>query len=206
MSTISFDHLAVTAAGPTLAAHPWLLDLSEATASWVIFVVPATLVWLWIRGEGSARQAAVTAALSAGVALSVSGMLSFLFYVPRPFALGLAPNVTGHVLDSSFPSDHVAVMSAVAAALLIGERRWSGSAVALAALAVGAARVALGIHFPTDILAAALLGVAAASIFRLHRLNDFATFCRDLMELAYAGLGLEDVAERIHLKKHQEIT
>lgn len=59
----------------------------------------------------------------------------------------------------SFPSGHTAIAFAAAALLASAEPRWREEAYAAAAL-VGVARVVLGRHWPSDVLAGALLGTA----------------------------------------------
>ncbi|MEF2548888.1 undecaprenyl-diphosphatase [Aurantimonas sp. E1-2-R+4] len=204
MTITALNDAIVAAAQSALTAMPWLSDLSVATADWGIGILPVVLIVLWLRGGPAGRQTAITATLAAGVALAIAGAISFLFYFPRPFAIGLAPNLLAHVADSSLPSDHAAVMSAVAIALLFAARRLLGVLVAVATLAVGAARVALGVHFPSDILAGILVGGAAAAAFQFKPCNDFASFTRRLAEALYAALGIEVLATRLHLQKQQE--
>ncbi|KKN85180.1 hypothetical protein LCGC14_0281620 [marine sediment metagenome] len=204
MTISALNDAIVVAAQSALTTAPWRSDLAVATADWGIGVLPIFLVGLWLRGGPEGRQTAITATLAAAVALAIAGTISFLFYVPRPFAVGLSPNLLAHVADSSLPSDHAAIMIAVAAALLFAGRRALGIAIAVAALAVGAARVALGVHFPSDIVAGLIVGGTAAAAFQLKPCNDFASFTRRLAEALYAALGIEVLATRLHLQKQQE--
>ena len=206
MAVNIIDETFVAGLQSVLAADPWLQSLAIEVANWGILVVPVLLIALWFRRGTSGRQAAVTATLAATLGLSLAGVLSFLFYAPRPFALGLAPNILDHVTDSSFPSDHATVMAAVAVALLLGGRPLAGSFALIATLAVGVARVALGVHFASDIGAGILLGAGVAFVFRIPPISDFATFCRSLAEALYVALGFESAASRLHLQKSKEIT
>ena len=61
----------------------------------------------------------------------------------------------------SFPSGHTASAFAGAAAILIHSRRWGAVAMVYAAL-VGVSRLYLCVHWPTDVVAGALIGVAVA--------------------------------------------
>ena len=60
--------------------------------------------------------------------------------------------------DFSFPSGHTAASFAAASALLFSKTRWGIPAVILAAL-VGMSRLYLYVHYPTDVLCGALLGL-----------------------------------------------
>jgi undecaprenyl-diphosphatase len=71
-----------------------------------------------------------------------------------------------HAADPGFPSDHATASFAIATALVLRDRRLGALALAMAALlAVG--RVAMGVHYPTDVAAGAALGAAVA--LALHR-------------------------------------
>lgn len=82
---------------------------------------------------------------------------------PRPwtFRPGMEEAIAGLVRlpsDFSFPSGHTAVSFAGAGAILFSRNRWGVPAVILAAL-VGLSRLYLYVHYPTDVLCGALLGL-----------------------------------------------
>lgn len=61
----------------------------------------------------------------------------------------------------SFPSGHSCASFAAATAVFLRDRRWGAAALLLAAL-IAFSRVFLFVHFPTDVLAGAALGVLCA--------------------------------------------
>ena len=63
--------------------------------------------------------------------------------------------------DYSFPSGHTSASFAAATALYAIDRRWGTAAYILAVL-IGFSRLYLGVHFPTDVLAGAVIGILAA--------------------------------------------
>ena len=63
----------------------------------------------------------------------------------------------------SFPSGHSAAAFAFASVLSIYYPDWSEAAFTVAGL-IGLSRVLLGVHYPTDILAGALLGISSAML------------------------------------------
>jgi undecaprenyl-diphosphatase len=66
-------------------------------------------------------------------------------------------------VDSSFPSDHTLVGSALAAPLVW--RRWRlGLPLLVVALLAGMARVAAGVHWPSDIIGTALVALALGGL------------------------------------------
>lgn len=139
--------------------------LFYVNASEALFVATLALVFLAARGERHAgwRRASVAAVLSAAVALAIGQAIADVVDRVRPFAV--EPHqvhlFAAHAADASFPSDHATASFAIAAAIFLRKRGWGAFAlVAAAALSVG--RVAVGYHFPTDVLAGAALGTAAA--------------------------------------------
>ncbi len=138
------------------------INISEA-----LFVATLLLVFLFANGERlrSWRRAAVAAALSAGLALLVGKVISELVDRARPFVVD--PNgvhlFSGHAVDPGFPSDHATGAFAVAMAIYLRKRSW-GVVALLAAALLSVGRVAIGVHFPSDVLAGAVLGCLAASV------------------------------------------
>ncbi|WP_369657925.1 phosphatase PAP2 family protein [Streptomyces sp. RPA4-2] len=79
--------------------------------------------------------------------------------VPRALKLKRQP------ITTSFPSGHSASAAAFATGVALESRGW-GAAVAPLATAVALSRVYTGAHFPSDVLAGAALGAAAAYAVR----------------------------------------
>jgi undecaprenyl-diphosphatase len=85
---------------------------------------------------------------------------------------------SGHAADPGFPSDHATGAFAVAMAIWLRNRRW-GTVALIAAAVLSVGRVAIGVHYPSDVLAGAALGCAAALLLfarpareRIDRLAD----------------------------------
>lgn len=68
-------------------------------------------------------------------------------------------------ITTSFPSGHAASAAAFATGVALESRGW-GAVVAPVAVAVAASRVYTGVHYPSDVLAGAVLGVGAAFALR----------------------------------------
>lgn len=123
----------------------------------VLFLLPAR----WT--SPSLRRGVVAAAVAAGLALLVAHGITLLWDRPRPFVAH--PQSThlliSHATDASFPSDHATGAFAIAVSLLLRSRTVGWIALAFAFL-VAFARVAVGVHYPSDVLGGALIGTAAA--------------------------------------------
>jgi undecaprenyl-diphosphatase len=128
----------------------------------------ALLGGLLLAGGRRLRRAAVAGAMAAAVALACGQVLSRLVDRPRPFVADPSGVhlFAAHAADAGFPSDHATGAFAIAVALVLRDRRWGAGALILAtALAVG--RVAIGVHYPTDVIAGALLGAAVALVLHV---------------------------------------
>jgi membrane-associated phospholipid phosphatase len=122
---------------------------------------------LWYRPEDRKRQreTIIIMILAIAVSLIVNRTVSTLLpFRHRPmYALGAnAPSFEWHAdLEhwSSFPSDTATFVFAIAAGFWLASRWW-GFAFGVLATSTSLARVYLGIHYPSDIVVGALLGVA----------------------------------------------
>lgn len=112
---------------------------------------------------GIARSRALTATLAGLVARFVfTPAVRFLIPRDRPFvARAEIVKLFNREETSSLPSGHAAFFFAVAFSLWFVNRRWSW-ALLVGATLVSLGRVASGVHYPTDILAGAAAGFAAA--------------------------------------------
>jgi undecaprenyl-diphosphatase len=145
-------------------------------ASEALFVVALVLVFLFANGERLRkwRRAALAAVLSAGVALAIAKVISEIVDRARPFVVD--PNgvhlFSGHAADPGFPSDHATGAFAVAMAIYLRSRTW-GSVALVAATVLAVGRVAIGVHFPSDVLAGAVLGCGIALILYIRPLRTW---------------------------------
>jgi undecaprenyl-diphosphatase len=128
------------------------------------------------------RRGVAAAGFGAVLALAIAQVIGRLWDRPRPYE---AHPGDAHLLlpaspDPSFPSDHATAAFAIAVAITLRHRKAGLLALALASL-VAVARVALGTHYPTDVIGGAALGATAALVLWgppvravLHRLADWA--------------------------------
>jgi undecaprenyl-diphosphatase len=160
-------------------SHEPLAEWDSDLAQWVADELPTWVEWLsrpfsWLGGGvGMAAVALVAAILLARRGRTRDASLVALAYVgaqlsthaiksatdrPRP---ELDP-VGGLPSTNAFPSGHASVAMAVLVlvpVLLRLGRRWVAVGVALA-LAIGLSRVALGVHWASDVMAGWALGLA----------------------------------------------
>ena len=132
-------------------------------ADYAIFLVPLMLVAGWLWGDASRRRLMLEATACGLFALLINQAIGLVWQHPRPFMIGLGHTLVTHVADSSFPSDHLTLLLAVAFSFLLGARwRSCGSILLTLALPVAWARIYLGVHFPMDMVGAAVVAAASA--------------------------------------------
>jgi undecaprenyl-diphosphatase len=166
------------------AAHDSVEDPAVAYANAAELLFLGMLVFALLlagRRHHGIRRAAVAAGLSAGVALAVGQVLSHLVDRPRPF-VAHASSIhlfAHHAADSGFPSDHATAAFAIGVALLLRYRAW-GVVVLIGATVLSLARVGMGIHYPSDVLAGAALGTLVALTLWLPRVRRLLDRLADL--------------------------
>src|SRR3954468_5567379 len=145
-------------------ARSQLLAVLVVTIAWINW---NGLVW-WLAGalvsraRGFTRRgrfALLTVYLGMIDGWLVAGVLKLVFRLPRPFTAIVDAPVTliDHPSSFSFPSGDAAFSVGAAIALGSVAPRWRWPAY-LFALAVCFERVAVGVHYPSDVLAGAIVG------------------------------------------------
>ncbi len=130
------------------------------------YFVPVTgslvLLGLWLYGRGADRFGnqilTLVGASSVGVANAVTAFINAQYFRPRPFLDNELTLLFYEPVDSSFPSNAAAVGFALATAVFLRHRR-TGAALYVLAFLWGFARVYAGVHYPTDVIGGALVGV-----------------------------------------------
>lgn len=142
--------------------HPpqWVIGLATAVAQWLVMGLPLLLLALWLWGPRASRAAALVAVQTLAVGMACNLLIGMFFMHPRPFMIPLGHTYLAHAPETSFPSDHAMVFFAVGLGLCL-YRRILGAVLMGLGLAVGVARIYLGVHFPFDIVGSLLVAVAS---------------------------------------------
>lgn len=123
--------------------------------------------WIWIAISGGmlcfkkTRNTGMGCLISMGVnALVVNVVLKNVVSRLRPFEIAEELDILCRVpKDYSFPSGHTAISFAAASYIFAdGYRKWGAVALMYAGI-VGLSRLYVGVHYPTDVLAGAAIGV-----------------------------------------------
>jgi undecaprenyl-diphosphatase len=148
--------------------HEWLADGFggiEATAPLAVGLATAAL-WLLAR-PGADRKwklASASALASGALGLLVNQLIAHVWDRPRPYETHAdAHTWVARSHDPSFPSDHASAAFGIAFAVLMFDRLAGALFLAAAAL-IGFGRVLVGVHYPGDVLAGALVGLGCALV------------------------------------------
>ena len=154
-----------------LVGHPLLADELEDFSLWSVPVVAVATLGLWLLGRpGPApsrwKMATASALASAGVALLINQIIGSIWFRERPTTAHPTQAILFFAApshDPSFPSDHAAAAFAIAFAIFFLSRR-AGIGFLLAAAAISLDRVLIGLHYPGDVVAGLIVGLAAAGL------------------------------------------
>ncbi|PWW33966.1 MULTISPECIES: undecaprenyl-diphosphatase [Paenibacillus] len=130
-------------------------------AKYALFMFPAGMFVYWISKSPQNRMIVLQAILAACAGTAISFVTGHLLHRDRPFVTHSVIQLISHSADASFPSDHATVAFACAAAFWLGRVRYRWGWVLIAAF-IMIARVWSGVHYPSDVAAGALIGMASA--------------------------------------------
>ncbi|MBC3862341.1 undecaprenyl-diphosphatase [Undibacterium jejuense] len=147
--------------------HPstQLLAIATFFAEYAIWALPVSIGFGWLRGNEHTRKILLEATASGLAGLLINQIIGLAWQHPRLFMIGLGNTLIPHVADSSCPSDHLTLLWGVAFSFLTHRStRQVGMALAFLGLPVAWARIYLGVHFPLDIVSAALVAMLSACL------------------------------------------
>ncbi|HET7571747.1 MAG TPA: phosphatase PAP2 family protein [Gaiellaceae bacterium] len=148
--------------------HHWLGTLfAGIEAASIPFMVVVTVgLWLLARpgGETKWKLAAVAGLGSAALALAVNHVISgAIWHRDRPYQTHHYVDPWSTKTDPSFPSDHASASFAIAFAVLAFDPL-GGAVFLVFAVVIAAGRLVIGAHYPGDVGAGLLVGLASALV------------------------------------------
>jgi len=148
-----------------LAGHWMSLDvLMIWLAGAMMYLLPISLVLFLVLNKNKKQELIMLAMAGLAVLLSrgiIVSLIRLAWHRPRPFvALHLIPLIP-YIDRGSFPSGHAAALFALALIVYCFHKKTGIVFLVLSGLGA-LARVYVGIHWPSDILVGALLGLGSA--------------------------------------------
>lgn len=134
---------------------PYISSLARTGEVWILLAV----ILLCFK---KTRKAGVAMGLAMACGYLIGNMvMKNLFARTRPYDMVEVDLLVAKLHDFSFPSGHTLVSFEAATALTVYHRRWGIAALVLAAL-IAYSRLYLFVHYPTDVVVGAILGVSIA--------------------------------------------
>lgn len=134
----------------------WIKDASILLSDTITYLlVVCVIVFIFYKKEFIFRNLILLSTVTVG-SWVVSKILKSIFHINRPF---VAMNFTPIVPESgfSFPSSHATVCMALVV-LAFSFNKKLGMLFLVLSILIGASRMVLGVHYPTDILGGFILG------------------------------------------------
>ncbi|AMP16855.1 DUF535 family protein [Collimonas pratensis] len=161
MTPSSYNYLLGTTAHSGFISLPLLLAL--AIAEWGVYLVPTSLLALWVSGGRETRITSLKAVVTMAAAVIVSKMIALLWTATQP-----AVDDGGYIYlpqGEYFLTPSVTIAIILATGLTLWTARaikikWVGVLLVMLSLAVSWAKVFLGMHYPLDIFGAGLISLA----------------------------------------------
>ncbi|MEK9157757.1 MAG: phosphatase PAP2 family protein [Patescibacteria group bacterium] len=144
---------------------PWLDRFMVFSAEYLMWAMVLVLLVLLATNYNRWKKLVLVSFVSAIVARGIiASIIKYFYSHPRPYWT----IVETHLLlaketQSSFPSGHTIFVFALATGVYLYNKKWGGWYILLACL-VGFSRVFVGVHWPLDIMAGAVLGIATALV------------------------------------------
>lgn len=138
-------------------------------ASFLIWLMFAGLIFLWFVDGRFKKEQALHAIFAVLIAWLSTQMIKGLIPTLRPFQVnGELPMTLTIPFDASFPSGHTAAAFAMAVSVWLHDKK-TGVFFLIAAFLVGLGRIMGNVHYFTDVLAGAGIGIAVSyTIEKLH--------------------------------------
>ena len=148
--------------------HHWVGTLfSDVEKASIPFMVAITVgLWLLARPGGSRKWklAATSGLASAALALLVNRVISHeIWHRDRPYLDHRIAHPWSNSTDASFPSDHASASFAIAFAVLMLDPL-AGAIFLVFAVVIAIGRLFIGAHYPGDVGAGFLVGLASALV------------------------------------------
>ncbi len=144
--------------------------IAFVAAKVVIYLIPLHLIMIWTLGDRSVRRQALILFAALVFGLVISYLIGRIVPTQRPYLIPIGHALVEHRSSPSFPSNHGLIMFTYAITMAMLAHWRHALVIGAAGLTVAWARIYVGVHFPLDMIGAALLGTLAGWLaIRLDR-------------------------------------
>ncbi|HEY6953938.1 MAG TPA: phosphatase PAP2 family protein [Flavisolibacter sp.] len=144
---------------------PFFRTITNSTYP-ISVAIPAAMVGAgFLQKDSTLKNHGFQVIAALGLAAVVTEGLKVIVQRPRPFTSYPSIQKAGEGDGSSFPSGHVSIAFTTATSLSLLNHRWYVVVPSFAwASTIAYARMDLGVHYPSDVLAGAIIGSASAFV------------------------------------------
>lgn len=145
----------------------FLMPLITNMGSYIIWI--AICVGLAIFGGEKGRNVAIILFIAIIFGHLISELLKYIILKPRPYEVLQGVHQLASINNSSFPSGHATEI--FVGCVILGKKYGYMIPLLLLAFLISFSRIYIGVHYPSDVIAGALLGVGI-SLTVLHYEDD----------------------------------
>ncbi len=144
----------------------WLDEIAIFCAQYLGYILVGVLFVFLLKDFRKYYRVAGEALVSVILArLVIVEIIRFIWYQPRPFVANQVNLLLPHVSSASFPSGHAAFFFALSTLIYFNNKK-TGILLLSASFLIGISRIFCGLHWPSDILAGALIGIFSALVIK----------------------------------------
>ncbi|NMD71631.1 undecaprenyl-diphosphatase [Bacillus sp. DNRA2] len=161
--------------------HPVMNPIFEFFAEYTVLMLMMGTIVFWFTRKGKNRIMLLNAGISFVLAEILGKLAGQLHSNNQPFAeLDNVNQLINKAIDNSFPSDHTILLFSVSFSIWFFRKKQGLSWMALAVV-TAISRIGVGVHFPFDVLAGAL--IAMSSAFIIYWLNSKLNFSKKILSI-----------------------
>lgn len=157
----------------------------EFMAEYMVYLLALGMIVYWFTRRNSNRIMVISALIAFILAEAVGKVAGQFHSNQQPFAE--LPDVNKLIeksVDNSFPSDHTILFFSVCMSFWIFRKK-SGFLWLILAFCVALSRIWVGVHYPADVAAGAIIGITAAAA--VYRIVPKSSFIRQLLGVYERG-------------------
>lgn len=140
----------------------FLNPVAVIVAEYMLYILALAMLVYWFTRNRRNRMMVIQAGLAFVLAEVIGKLAGKLYEHHQPFAeLPHVNKLIDHAINNSFPSDHTILFFSVCVSFWLVRKREGWMWLALACC-VAISRVWVGVHYPVDIAAGALIGIISA--------------------------------------------